>query len=134
LAYDGARWHARAWCFNRSVFNDFVLARMLGTGEQRASSVDPALDGEWNEYFALQIAPHPGLSPAQRQGVEMDYGMEKGVLDIRMRLALTQYFERHYGLDLPDSSLPPQRRQIVLKNRDALIALRNCFRSTKEPE
>src|SRR4029453_5907306 len=29
LAFDGHRWHVRAWCLDRQEFRDFVLTRML---------------------------------------------------------------------------------------------------------
>lgn len=108
LVYDGARWHVRGWCFNRSRFTDFVLARILKIGEDRASSIDPSVDREWEEFFTIELAPHPDLSESQRQAIEMDYGMENGVIGIRMRLCMTWYFERHYGLDIPAGS--PRRR------------------------
>lgn len=124
IVYDGARWHARSWCFNRSKFNDFVLARILSVGDNRSSGIDPVIDREWQEIFIMRLAPHPDLSDYQRQAIEMDYGMENGSIGIPMRLCMTGYFERHYGLDLPTELLPPSRRQIVLQNRDELESLR----------
>lgn len=120
LVFDGARWHARSWCFNRSRFSDFVLARVLKIGGERRSNIEPAMDGEWNEHFTMMLAPHPGLSDTQRQAIEMDYDMTEGIYEATMRLCLTPYFERHYGLDLPADLLPPSRRQIILKNREQL--------------
>ncbi|MEJ1095358.1 MULTISPECIES: WYL domain-containing protein [unclassified Pseudoxanthomonas] len=133
LVYDGARWHARSWCYNRSVFNDFVLARILFIGNTRASGIDALLDREWQETFTMKLAPHPDLSETQRQAIEMDYGMTNGVIGIPMRLCMTQYFERHYGLDLPTDSLPPWRRQVVLQNRSELDLVRETFGTAKEP-
>lgn len=133
LVYDGARWHARSWCYNRSVFNDFVLARIFSIGDTRASGIDPQLDSEWREFFTMKLAPHPELSQSQRQAIEMDYGMIDGVVGKSMRLCMTQYFERHYGLDLLDDSLPSWRRQVVLKNRDELERVRSIYGSSKEP-
>lgn len=124
LVYDGARWHARSWCFKQSRFADFVLARMVSIGDDRLSNIDPEIDREWQETFTMELAPHPGLSESQREAIEMDYGMVDGSVGIEMRLCMTHYFERHYGLDLPDAQLPPSRRQIVLKNRDELERLR----------
>ena len=124
LVYDGSRWHCRSWCFNRSRFTDFVLARILSLGDTRPSGIDPAIDRQWQEEFTMRLAPHPGLSASQRAAIEMDYGMENGTVGISMRLCMTAYFERHYGLDLPSELLPPSRRQIVLQNREELEALR----------
>lgn len=133
LVYDGARWHARSWCYNRSVFNDFVLARMLSVGQSRQSNIDPQMDREWREYFTMKLAPHPDLSEHQRQAIEMDYGMADGVIEIPMRLCMTRYFERHYGLDLPANLLPPTRRQVVLQNREELDRIRKTLGPDKNP-
>jgi len=132
LVYDGARWHSRSWCFTRSRFTDFVLARILSIGESRMSNIDPGIDREWTEEFTMRLAPHPGLSPSQREAIEMDYGMENGSIGIPMRLCMTQYFERHYGLDLPSENLPASRRQIILQNREELEAVRATY-ETKDP-
>jgi hypothetical protein len=122
--YDGARWHARSWCFKRSRFADFVLARMISIGGDRPSNIDPEIDREWQETFTMRLAPHPGLSDSQREAIEMDYGMVDGSIGIEMRLCMTHYFERHYGLDLSDDLLPPSRRQVILQNREELYRLR----------
>ena len=72
----------------------------------------------------MRLGPHPDLSDSQRQAIEMDYGMVDGSIGIPMRLCMTWYFERHYGLDFPTDLLPASRCQIVLQNRDELDSLR----------
>ena len=69
LAFDGFRWHTRAWCEVDACFKDFVLSRMLGTRAIRAGSVDMATDADWSEITALEIGPHPELSPPQRAAI-----------------------------------------------------------------
>lgn len=133
LVYDGTRWHARSWCFNRSVFNDFVLARILAIGGLRRSNIDPQMDREWQESFTMRLAPHPALSDHQREAIEMDFGMIDGVVEIPMRLCMTGYFERHYGLDLPTDLLPAWRRQIILQNRSELEMVRKTLGPAKDP-
>lgn len=125
LAFDGARWHARSWCYNKSMFNDFVLARILSISGEKESGVDSSLDGGWHEHVTLQLGPNPRLSQAQRLAIERDYGMENGSISISMRLCLTYYFERQLDLDLPDDLLPPTRKQVVLLNRDEIESLRS---------
>lgn len=127
LAYDGARWHARSWCYKKSMFTDFVLARMLALRETRPSGIDPNLDGAWNKRFTMELAPYPDLPEGQKRAIEMDFGMTDGKVGIEMRLCLTDYFERHYGLDIPREALPPWRRQVVLNNREELSAMREEF-------
>lgn len=133
LVYDGARWHARSWCYDRSQFNDFVLARILAIGSASPSSVDSALDREWQEFFTMELAPHPDLSESQRQAIELDYGMHDGLIGIPMRLCMTQYFERSYGLDLQNDSLPLWRRQVILRNRSELEQMRSTLGNDRDP-
>jgi len=42
IAFDGFRWHARAWCFTDQCFKDFLLARILGIRDSRPGDADPA--------------------------------------------------------------------------------------------
>lgn len=125
LGFDGARWHVRAWCFRRSMFLDMVLARFAEIGDERMGSVDVAMDREWNEFIDVKLAPHPDLSAAQRAAIALDFGMENESIVVRMRLALFYYFERSLCLDLPDGSLAPERRQVVLVNREEIDARRS---------
>lgn len=127
LVFDGARWHARCWCYTRSRFADFVLARMLSVRESTPSGIDPSLDAAWHQEFEMKLAPYPGLPEGQRRAIEMDFNMIDGRIGIPMRLCLTGYFERHYGLDIPREALPEWRRQIILENRDELLAMRSEF-------
>jgi len=124
LAFDGARWHARAWCYNKSMFNDFVLARILNIEGTRDGGVDSALDRAWQEKVTLKLGPHPDLPPAQRRAIELDYDMTDGSVAIEMRASLVYYFERHWGLDLPADALGPTRRQVILLNREEIDAVR----------
>lgn len=124
LGFDGARWHVRAWCFRRSMFLDMVLARFAAIGEERPAAIDVGMDREWNEFVDVKLAPHPRLSDAQRAAIALDFGMTEERVVVRMRLALFYYFERNLCLDLPEGALDPQRRQVVLVNRDEIDARR----------
>lgn len=132
LAFDGARWHTRAWCYNKSTFNDFVLARILRIESEREGGVDSTLDRAWQEKVTLRLGPHPGLSPAQRRAIELDYDMVDGCVEIEMRASLMYYFERHWGLDLPEDTLPPRRRQVILLNRAEINTLRTELERPEE--
>lgn len=132
LGFDGGRWHARAWCHTHRDFRDFVLARFLevrGTGKIEAK---PALDKGWHEEVTLKIAPHPALIDGNRRAIELDFGMVDGVVEVRTRVCLSSYLERHLGLDLDPSQVPPKRQQIVLVNRDEVEAARKAA-GTCEP-
>ena len=78
LAFDGFRWHARAFCQNDQVFKDFLLSRIVEVGDQGPVTSDPGSDGAWHTDVLLEIGPHPDLSDNQRRAIEMDYGMEAG--------------------------------------------------------
>ncbi len=124
LGFDGFRWHARAWCHTRNSFRDFVLARILEVGEAKASDIDPKQDTGWQREVTLRLAPHPALKGGQRRVVELDFGMTDGVVEVKTRLCLAYYLERQFGLDRDPSAVKPERQQIVLANREQLIAAR----------
>ena len=62
IAFDGFRWHARAYCFTDDCFKDFLLARILGIRDSRPSDIDDSQDADWHTMVTLEIGPHPGLS------------------------------------------------------------------------
>ena len=123
LAFDGFRWHARAFCRNDKIFKDFLLSRILEAGDVEEREADPADDLAWTEEVVLEIGPHPDLSNAQRMVFEMDYGMVDGIAQIPVRRALLYYALKRLGLDTDPAARRPQDQQIVLLNRDAIARL-----------
>lgn len=117
LGFDGSRWHARAWCFKRESFRDFVLARIVSTGDTRPSTVKPAEDVGWQREVTLRISPHPALKDGKRRAIELDYGMSDGLLVVKTRVCLAFYCMMQLGLDRPLAQVKPERQQIVLANR-----------------
>ncbi|MCE9562598.1 MAG: WYL domain-containing protein [Planctomycetes bacterium] len=124
LAFDGFRWHARAWCHTRGGFVDFLLARILEIGETKESEIDPEADTAWKREITLRFEPHPDLKGGARKVVELDFGMKNGVVEITTRVCLTYYLERQFGIDSEATPAGGQRHQIVLVNRDELEAAR----------
>src|SRR5690606_40367587 len=59
IAFDGFRWHARAYCFTDGCFKDFLLARILGIRDSRPSDIDDSQDANWHTHVTLEIGPHP---------------------------------------------------------------------------
>jgi len=116
LAFDGHRWHARAWCAHRCEFRDFVLTRIRSVGESRPSNADPTNDVEWNTIVKLKIVPHPKLSDNAKAAVELDYGMEGGRLVLETRASLAFYLIKRMNMDLNDDEIPPERLQVFLTN------------------
>lgn len=120
LAFDGFRWHARAFCQNDDVFKDFLLSRIVAVGEQGVSTSKKDLDEDWNTEVTLEIGPHPELSENQRRIIEMDYGMIDGKAQISVRKALRFYALKRLGLDTDPNARLPRDQQIVLLNESCV--------------
>jgi hypothetical protein len=112
LAFDGTRWHARAWCYSASRFRDFVLTRIQETHGRRAGSIDLQDDVEWQTFFVVDIEPNPNLTISQKESVINDLGMLDGRLSKTIRRALVSYFVRHLRIDEAQEAQP-----IVWANR-----------------
>ncbi|MCC5967556.1 MAG: WYL domain-containing protein [Natronohydrobacter sp.] len=124
LAFDGFRWHTRAFCQNDQVFKDFLLSRIVENGAQGAVTADPQADADWHSEMVLEIGPHPDLSPTQRRAIEMDYGMEEGRAQINVRRALLFYALKRLGLDTDPAARRPQDQQIVLLAQSEVPSMR----------
>ena len=119
IAFDGFRWHARAYCHTRKEFRDFVLGRLLEIQSRSKSDVAPHLDVDWNTFVEVKIAPHPDLTDGQRRAIELDYAMTDGIAVLPTRRALLFYVLKHLGL-APDTPNKAAAQQIVLTNQDKL--------------
>ena len=114
IAFDGFRWHTRAFCEVDKSFKDFLLSRIIEARSVRPSGASPADDADWNELITLEIGPHPDLSENQKRIIALDYGMRGGRAQINVRKALRYYALRRLGLDTPPEARRPQDQQIVL--------------------
>jgi hypothetical protein len=123
LAYDGFRWHARAFDRETEEFRDFVLGRLSKPKPAGPARARPQDDRDWRELVPLVIAPHPGLTPAQAHAIAADYGIRGGSMTLRVRRALLFYALKRLGLDVDPDARPPQEQHIVLVNRAAVAAL-----------
>jgi hypothetical protein len=119
LAFDGARWHARAWCHESQTFRDFVLTRIQAIHDSRASTVESSKDSDWHTYAVVVIEPRSDLSTAQRDSVITDFSMVNGKLLVSIRRALVQYFVRHLQVEGTGTAWQP----IVWANREELSDL-----------
>ncbi|MDR3638881.1 MAG: WYL domain-containing protein [Isosphaeraceae bacterium] len=117
LGFDGFRWHARAWCHTHQEFRDFVLARILETGEAGLDEIDPAADAGWQREVTLKLAPHPGLKGGDRRAVDLDFGMTDGEIEVSMKVCMAYYFMLQLGLDDDQPVAEPDSHQLVLVNR-----------------
>lgn len=122
LAHDGFRWHVRGWDGESESFRDFVLGRISSPEPDGPARRGAEADADWNQWLELRIAPHPQLTPAQREAVRLDYGIAGDHLSLPVRRALLFYALRRLGLDTPPEARRPQEQHIVLLNRDAILA------------
>lgn len=121
LVYTGLRWHVRAWCEKNQEYRDFVLSRFRDTPEiMDESEHDVTGDIEWNTMVTVHITPDPRLSAAQREVVEVDFGMVNGALEIPTRGKLVPYVLKLLHVDHREIAGDPTAQQIVLRNRDEL--------------
>ncbi len=134
LAYDGLRWHVRAYCYDHHTFRDFVLSRILRCAVPEISAPsdrfpDPIGNGfrevgtsgrddnDWNELIDLVLRANPELPERARRAIELDYGMdENGTVVYTCRRALVYYTLRWLRLTKEDALLPPECRQVILDN------------------
>ena len=96
LGHDGYRWHVRAWCFEKSAYQDFVLSRVEGAEWPGEESTVPVVDAEWERIETVVLIPHSGLDEDQRKTIIRDYGMKGGKLRVEVRAAMKEYFLAHW--------------------------------------
>ena len=121
LVYCGLRWHVRAWCEKNGEYRDFVLSRFRGIPEIMDDSEHGLEeDTDWNTHVVVRIAPDPRLQREQREVVEMDYGMENGVLEVPTRARLVTYVLQLLHIEPNELADDPTAQQIVVENRSEL--------------
>lgn len=121
IAFDGYRWHMRAYCEEDSRFKDFLLTRIIDARDARPRTCNPHDDRDWHEYVDLEIGPHPGLSDSQKLVIILDYGMQDGRTILRVRRALLYYTLKRLGLETDSEDRDPGAQQIVLLNREKVL-------------
>jgi hypothetical protein len=122
FGYDGVRWHVRAYCHLRQGFRDFVFGRILTADGLTASAIDSQNDHEWHTFVDLVLAPDESLTPNQRYGVEIDYGMTGGRVLISCRQAMLFYTLRTLNFEV-DGTPRKGERQLVISNLAEIKAM-----------
>lgn len=120
LVNDGYRYHVRGYCHKRQDYRDFVLGRISDVREEGEGRGVKSEDEKWNTLIPLIIVPHPGLTKAQQDIIQGDYGMVGGRLVIKVRQALVLYVLAQLRLDRFSEDRSPAEQQIVLLNADVL--------------
>jgi hypothetical protein len=117
IAFDGQRWHVRAWCRLHTEFRDFNLGRIGKTGETLPAAQAADADAAWQSFVDVAIRPHRALNADQEMLVSDEYGMQNGRAVIRCREALLGYLLINLGLD---RNLSPPRQLIELDDQRIL--------------
>ena len=141
FAYDGYRWHVRAYCYDRHDFRDYVINRIKFADEPRINApndrfpdpigngfrevgTDCSSDLEWNQFVTLRLKVNPEINENARRAIEMDYGLEKdGILEHTVRRSLLFYAVRELKVAAEYKSLPAMERQLVLDNEKEIYQL-----------
>lgn len=128
LADNGQRWHVRGYDRRSGDFRDFVLtriadARLLAGPVQEHET--PAQDIQWNRIAEIELVPHPA-NVQHPDTIEAEYGMQGGVLRMRVRAAMAGYLMRRWNVDCTeDHSLKGAEFHLWLRNRQALYGVTN---------
>ena len=138
LAWDGVRWHVRAYSYDMHGFRDFVLSRITKTSvpeipapRDRVPSaeshghtevnVSGQNDKHWFELVDLILRPNPELDEGRRRIIELDYGMQDGTTVYTCKRALLRYALAWLRLTEADRALPTERRELVLDNEQEVF-------------
>lgn len=115
FAHDGLRWHCRAFCHKNKDYRDFVIGRIGDVIDSRTDELNVLVDVAWHERVTLIIRAHERLGVAAKRALELDYGMESGVLRWNTRQALEIYVRRRLGFPDSGTGVSNEQKQLVLE-------------------
>lgn len=126
LIDNGLRWHVRAYDRYRNEFLDFVLTRVTSSEELDGYKIEEhelaTNDIQWNRIVNLEIVPHP--KEKYPEIIAMDYGIQNGVLNVKVRASLAGYFLQQWSVDCSvDHHLSGTEIRLWLKNPLTLYAV-----------
>ncbi|UUO22460.1 WYL domain-containing protein [Colwellia sp. M166] len=125
---NGLRWHLRAYDRKSKLFRDFVLTRITKVTIQAQTpspEEDKLEDHQWMRMVPLQIIPHPN-NVKHPTAIKLDFGMEKGMLEVNVRAAMAGYLLRRWNVDCSESaSLSGPEYQLYLQNIQTLYGAEN---------
>lgn len=125
---NGLRWHIRAYDCETNQFRDFVISRITAAKIINMPVQDKQkmlADQQWMRIVPLELVPHP-TNIKYPQAIELDYGMDKGVLILESRAALIGYILRRWNVDCSDDATQnTAEHQLWLRNRPTLYGVEN---------
>lgn len=96
-----------------------MLSRFRGEAELLDLSPQGAgQDLAWQTEIELILAPDPRLSPAKRNVIEQDYGMQNEQLQLSTRAALANYLLQEVQVNYKMLDGTPEAQQLILVNLD----------------
>ena len=99
LAWDGRRWHVRAWCETREEWRDFVLGRISESEWPEPAGGAIATDVDWETWETVRLRVNPDLGADGVAAMKMDYRMDGEVMEVRVRRALKKYLLAELYID-----------------------------------
>lgn len=129
LIDNGLRWHVRAFDRKSQEFRDFVITRIKRPVLMRDADVQPHersdQDIQWTRIVEMELVPHP--DQPHPEITEMDYGMIRGSLQMKLRAATTEYILRQWSVDCSqDHNLRGHEHRLWLKDHLALYGVKNA--------
>ncbi len=125
---NGLRWHLRAYDRKSKSFRDFVLTRITKVtilAHTPSPEEDKLEDHQWMRMLPIQIIPHPN-NVKHPTAIKLDFGMEKGMLEVNVRAAMAGYLLRRWNVDCSESgSLSGREYQLYLQNSQTLYGAEN---------
>ena len=86
---------------------------------------DKIEDHQWMRMMPLQIVPHPN-NVKHPTAIELDFGMNSGILELNIRAAMAGYLLRRWNVDCSESaSLSGPEYQLHLRNTQTLFGADN---------
>lgn len=122
IANNGQRWHVRAYDMKSKEFRDFVCTRLQNLTELKKpidASQSAEFDKAWNNIITIELAVHPSVRHSK--AIELDFGMDAGVLHLEVREALLGYLMRQWNVDCSaDASLNNDQYHLWLRRAENL--------------
>lgn len=100
IANNGQRWHVRAFDKKSKEFRDFVCTRLQNVTEIQkpiATMQGGEYDKQWQNIINIELVVHPSVK--YPKAIELDFGMQGGVLHLEVREALLGYLMRQWNVD-----------------------------------
>ena len=91
IYYVRGRYHIRAYCLAKKAFRDFVLSRIISVIQVSEYKGEHISDIESNEYATVIVKPHSDLSDMQKMSTEMEFGMDEGKKEMKVKKPLLIY-------------------------------------------